>query len=59
MANIPTTLEEARDQFRKEPTSNNANTYSRLAEAGWRNKTIGPIAMIDVANEIQRWLERH
>ena len=25
----------------------------------WRNKTIGPIAMIDVANEIQRWLERH
>ena len=59
MANNPTTFEEARDRFRKEPTADNANLYSRLAEAGWRNKTIGPIAMIDVANEIQRWLERH
>ena len=43
----------------KNQPQTNANLYSRLAEAGWRNKTIGPIAMIEVTNEIQRWLERH
>ena len=48
MANNPTTFEEARNRFRKEPTTENANLYSRMAEAGWRNKTISPVAMIEV-----------
>jgi len=49
-------VKEARSIFCKQPNSQNADKYSRIAEAAYKSRKITPLDLIGVCNDIQQWL---